>query len=203
MKKYVRSPSLWEFFVIAVVPPLLLAVHLLPSKIHPYVLILVVAVVILIARLRNYTLESLSISIPRLDFVSVAVFLSVISLFGIWFIFLRETYANNEANTLGLYTLARSMLYSFLQVFLYQSYLMKIGEKIFRNDFANIGINATSFACMHIFYRLALGDYLLIGVAGLGFNLYYRYVKRNFWILGLFHFSTNMMAIHLGMFHPG
>ena len=108
-------------------------------------------------------------------------------------------YDLNHIKTLSINISIFSVLYSFPQVILYQGFLMKVGKKLFKKSWVNITVNVLLFTSMHIFYHLPWFDYVLLAFAGLGFSWTYSKCK-NIYLVGLFHFILNLIAIHLGMF---
>lgn len=113
-----------------------------------------------------------------------------------------EIYPYKDLNLITWVTFIASAIFSFLQVALYQSYLMKVGKEIFKKDWINIFVNVILFTYMHLMFKeLSLLDLSLIALAGLGFSVTYKFFP-NFFMVGLFHLSTNLMALRLGMFNP-
>ncbi len=94
-----------------------------------------------------------------------------------------------------------SLVISTGQVILFQGFLMKLGDELFDgNKNLNIGVNTTIYVFMHSFFSLDIGEYILIAIGGLGFSgIYNRY--PNIYLVALFHFATNILAIKMNMFH--
>jgi membrane protease YdiL (CAAX protease family) len=130
------------------------------------------------------------------NFENLSLYLFVTLIFCIGFIVIH---GSHNTKNLRLEIILLSMVYCFCQELVFRGYLMKVGKEWFGSDATNIAVNVILFTLMHSFYKLDATDYTLLAIAGFGFSYMY-YKIPNIWLVTIFHFCTNLLALHLGMF---
>lgn len=201
MRKIISLPAA-EFFAVSFIP-LSLVLKLVPVYDNYLVLIFAMLVAATMTEIRIkkkvWTWSDLGFRRDTLTLRSIRFYFSITVIYLAGF-YLLYGYGKKDMLLKGT-TIMASLLFSFSQEFLYRGYLMKMGERLFSDRRVNIAVNTVLFTFMHAFFHLAPWSYVLIAIAGFGFAYSYdRY--PNIYLVSLFHFMTNLMALHLGMFTP-
>lgn len=202
-----------EYFWL-VLPVILLLSGCIPAKSNPAVLVVVLIIIGLIIFSRvtiggQWTLYDLGFKIKVWDKTVIIVYVLTTLIFcsGFYVIYplIHEV---KHTVTLNPKSITFSFLVSIGQVIVFQAYLMKAGEMLFKSKITNILVNTSLFTFMHAFFPLDVGEYVLLFVAGLGFSGIYSIEDKdekgkykNIYLVGMFHFATNLVSIHMSMFH--
>ncbi len=203
MKKIISTPSFREFCM-AISPVVPLEIKVIPTQTNPLILLIVFVVISRIIYVKVkikkiWKWSHVGFRTDNLTLKNISNYLLASSLFCVGFVVIQ---GSQHVRPISAQACIFSLLYCFTQEVVFRSYLMKASEEWFGDNAATIiTVNVILFTAMHSFFGLNPLQYGLLATAGFGFSYIY-YKIPNIWLVTFFHFSTNILALHLGMFHP-
>lgn len=195
-----RTLRIVEFVLITLVPVSVMTYGLVPGMFHYAILLAIAAFAGGVIRYRKWTKRDLGLTRDTFIFWKQYVLWTVIGLVGIliywrWLGLARPVWSH----VLLVKLIGVSMILSFVQEFLYRSYLFRLWNDISRHAWLIILVNVIVFTYMHTIFPNWEIVLPLTGIGGILFAVMYHNYP-NFWLISLMHFVLNFAALYLGFF---
>lgn len=188
-----------QILYLYIIPVLLLYFKILPGDLR-FVMLLGVAI-LLFGIVKHSKWSYVDMGIHK-DFMKDIIPYSIFTIGGVLFLFwLSQIVPHNPF--LGWWGNAKFLLLfipiSILQEIIFRGILMNMLERIWKNPYFIISLNAAVFAMMHVIYLNSIFVLPMTFIAGIGFAwMYYQY--KNLLLISAAHTVLNFVAMILGFF---
>lgn len=195
-----RTLRIIEFILITLVPVSVMTFGLVPGIFHYAILLTIAVFAGGVIRYRKWTKRDLGLTRDTFIFWRQYMVWTILAFIGIIAFWKSIGLARPSWNCEMLVKLIGvSISLSFIQEFLYRSYLFRLWNDISRHAWLVIALNVVVFTYMHTIFPNWEIVLPLTGVGGVLFAVMYRYYP-NFWLISLMHFVLNFTVLYLGFF---
>ncbi len=195
-----RTLRIIEFILVTLVPVSVMTFGLIPGILRYGILLAVAVFAGGVIRYRSWTRRDLGLTRDTFIYWKQYVFCTTAAFIGI-LIYWKYLGMNrpNWTHVMLVKLVGVSLVLSFIQEFLYRSYLFRLWNDISHRAWLVITLNVIVFTYMHTIFPNWEVVLPLTAVGGILFAIIYQ-CYRNFWMISAMHFVLNFTVLYLGFF---